>query len=483
MKKLSLFFAMMMAVAVWAQMPYVQFRETSKDLNYASMNNAVVLAKTSEGVLAVVPGTRTFMKNCVISGHYFLRMIDNNGNTLREVMLPGTEDTKVFGAILPLRITGTFVDGKAYLAYLNDGKLMRTVIDPATMQVLSSEPMPEVTNEGLVYLLCSYSPSRDFVAMAVASKNGDHLMLLDETLMPLWVKNPNMIDWIRVDDQGNLYQATDKVDESGTHIRMTMHGADGHVAQESATFPQAMKVRYLNADNGVVVAMGVVACDEQSKKDKYVTYDRIAGIAYDFSSRQAKISIENITSDELNVFAGAPTKKPNKVGRADGLVVHRSLGTSFGGVAVVDRCWSVTTRDASTGMTTTDYYNLGTLVMAVDKNARILWHLPFRNYTKEALDDQMFSRAQLFEQGENIYFLHVESDCLPVYDVSNPSARFNPAIKHGKHGLYCIDRQGNVTKSALKLDGCTFGSPFRTSSSSLILFQGLTRGGFADIQF
>lgn len=481
MKKLSLFFAMMMAVVVWAQMPTIQFGETSKDLNHASMFHANVIAQTDEGVLAVVPHTRTIMKNSVISGRYFLRMIGKSGQTLREVVLPGTEKTQVFGEIIPLEFTATLADGKAYLAYLVDGKLLRTVIDPATMQVISSDPMADIEVSDIMHLSRSYSPNRDFIAMTVASQNYAQVLLLDETLQPLWVKSTNILGWVYADNQGNVYLASTNVNDNGTRLSLNMHTADGQLVEESATFPQAMDVKFLNADNGVVVAMGVVACDVQSDKDRFVTFDRIAGIAYDFTSRQAKINLENITSDELNVFANLSTKKPNKVGKADGLTVRRTLVTSFGGVALIDRCWSVTHHDGS--MTYTDHYSQGTLVMAVDKEGRILWHRPFRIFIKENPSNRMTSTPQLFEQGDNIYFLRVDTYGIPSYDITNPAKRFNPGAKHSKHSLYCIDRQGNVTKNLLNLDGCTFCTPIRTSPTSFFLFQGVYRGGFATIQF
>lgn len=484
MKKIFLLLALMTAVTVWAQMPSVTFGKTSKDLNYASMNSSQVVAETGEGLLVVVPGTRAMILGATTTNdHIYLRMMDRDGKTLREVLLPGTEKNTVFGISLPSPVAATLVDGRAYLAYRSHGKLLRTVVDPATMEVLSSGEVTDVNVGEMIHMTRTYSPNREYVAMEVASTNSSQLILLDETLQPLWVKNGGTYGWLRPDNQGNVYVGGTKVDQKGTHLTLTMHRTDGQIVEEKVDLPQMVDVQFLNADNGVMVAMGLVACDEQNKKDRYTTFDRIAGFAFDFESRQAKVSMDNFTSDELNNFANLSTKKPNKVGKADCLRVHRTLATTFGGVAVVDRTWQVTTRDMKTGATYTDYYNMGTLVMAVDKEGRILWHVPFRNYTKEGLDEQVFSKAQLFEHDGKVFFLHVEPSLAPQYDIAKPASRFDPGKTHNKHGLYCIDAQGRVEKCALKLDGCTFGVPFRTSANSYVLFQGRSHGGLATVQF
>ena len=482
MKKITLFLSMMMAVVAWAQMPQIQFSKVGKGLDFASMMNGTILDKSTEGVLAVVPGTFTVLGGSAINGKYYLRMVDAEGKALREVVLPGLDDRKVIGVVLPTTITASYVDGKAYLIYKAKENVLRTVIDASTMKVIESKPIQEVKNSKVFFVQNAVSPNRDFYVVGFSGdKDNGRMMLLDETLQPLWEENVTPRNWISVDNKGNVYNCGYRVNSNGvTHLDVTYYEAGGEVVDEKTSFPYAMNVEFISGDNGVVVAMGMVACNEQNKKDKYVTYDRLAGISYDFNDHRSHINVSDMTSDEFNVLFNLATKKPNKEGRVDGLVVRNKMATSFGGVAVVGRQWNVTVRQ-SNGMSSTTYYNVGSLVLAVDKNANILWHLPIRSFTEEGVDDQAFSKPHLFECGDKIYFMQVEKSGTETYDIAKAVKKFNPGSSHGTHGLYGIDRQGNVSKSILKLNGCIFGEPYRISDHSMILFQGLTKGGFAEV--
>lgn len=482
MKKMLLTLALLTALSAAALVPSMLFSPTSKDYNYNAMYYSTLVASTDEGVLAIMPGTRAAIANCALDGRYFLRLIDRQGAVVRELQLPGTEKAKALSLVNDIPILASYADGKVYIVFQPQKQVMRLVVDPVSMQVVESAPLVDDLLEPHSPLSIAWSPNHEYAALAVDTTH--RLLLLDRKLDILWQRIATAGQTCMVDDLGNVYTCSSLVDNQGhTSLAMCMHQPDGQRLEENSTLTQPMAVQFLNASDGVVVAMGIVACNQQRKQDSYITFDRMAGIAFDFKSGTTKHSIEMFTHDELNIFGNLSLKHSNSEGRADCLNVTRTLASSFGGVAVVERLWMLTTRNLQTGMESTVYNTQGTLVMAVDWDGNILWHRPIRTRTKEGADGQLFSRPQLFEQGDEVCFLHVENKGAATYDLSKTAKVFNPALKHSQHGLYRINRQGEVRKTLLKQNGSTYGTPFRTGEGSWLLFQGLHQGGLATISF
>ncbi|MCF0212236.1 MAG: hypothetical protein HUK17_05015 [Bacteroidales bacterium] len=494
MKKVLFLLSMMAAVCAWAQGPELTFGKTAKGFDYNTMDNATIVAHTSEGTLAVVPCSHGAMAGNVLNGDLWLRLINMNGDIVRELHLPNTEEHKipVFGGIKfqptaeYFGVIANYVDGKAYILYRSEVGFARIVVNPTTMQIESTTEMKYIDlAEEQCTIHTAVSPNKDYAVLSVVNLNApNHLMLLNRTLEVQWHNNAYAEECF-VDNQGQVYTCSSDLNRYGaTEMKLVLYTPDGQETEEHPVINMPMAVKFLNATDGVVVALGLVPSNEQSPKEPNVTFDRIAGIAFDFSTKTPLFTMEPITSDEFNVFGNLPTKKTNKVGKVDGIKLSTSLATSFGGVCMVERRWRVVVRDANTGMVNKiNYATSGTMMVAVDKKGNILWHLPFRINKLEGVGPNILASAKLMERDGYIYMLRMDSGAPATYDISKPAPKYNPAMNFKQYGLYRINAHGQVEKTVFKGKGALVGQPFQYSDNGYVILQGVLKGGIATLTF
>jgi hypothetical protein len=210
-------------------------------------------------------------------------------------------------------------------------------------------------------------------------------VLLDETFQILWDKqygNHSLND-VWVDNDGVMYLFGYDYDKASSETAIEVCMLD--VNEENRYTARAMlgevfRLKLLNIVNNKAVAAGYIRTPQSPKNSD--CFDKLLGVAFDLNTEELKVDRTTITSDELNVFGNKSTKKPNKEGMVDNLVLVDRTPTNFGGALLIQREWKITTRSTKTP-DQHDYYTMGALALAVDTNGRIVWHKPFRTVSHE----------------------------------------------------------------------------------------------------
>ena len=453
MKRLSLFLAAaMLAMSAVAQpsMPTFRFGEATKGYDYMMSHNSHIIAEQGNELLIATWETRGILGACIPWGLQVVA-VDTNMKVLRQVSLPDTKRSVLLFA--------NYVEGKVYLLYRGEyvADYHRAVIEPKTMTLERCESvfdsMPGTyywtakSDNGLFYAIA------DVYVHPVSKEVGHRQMLLDEKLEVLWEKRfeTNMMSNLKVSDDGEVYLFGSRYDKASRETIMAAHVLDvddEKSAEGRVAVGEVHRLALLNIVGGKVVAAGFIRTPESPKKKD--CFDQMVGIALDIRTGDVKAATVRFNSDELNVFGNKSTKKENKVGMADALVMANSIGTNYGGVLLLQRCWKVTTHSTKSP-DVHDYYTMGSLAFAVDTTGAILWSKPFRTVngerTGQSADIPCYGDAPMMAEGDNVYVMLPEPSKTPAtYDIAAVGSKIMLGNRAHAYVVYGIDREGTVVK-------------------------------------
>ena len=453
MKRLF-FFGVMAVLALGAaaqpSMPTFRFGEMNKGVDYLMSHNSLIISDQGSELLIATWETKGILGSIIPWGLQVLA-VDTNMKVLRHVLLPDTKRSKL--------VFANYVEGKVYLLYRGEfvADYHRAVIDPRSMTMESCErvfdSLPGMycwtakSDNGLFYALA------DVFVHPVSKEAGHRQMLLDEKLEVLWEKRfeANMISNLRVSDEGEVYLFGSRYDKTSHETIVAAHVLDvddEKSVEGRVSVGEVHGLSLLNIVGGKAVAAGYIRTPESPKNKD--CFDRMLGVSLDLRTGDLKTQTVRFTSDELNVFGNKSTKKENKVGMADALAMVNSVGTNYGGVLLLQRCWKVTTRSTKVP-DVHDYFTMGSLALAVDTTGTIIWHKPFRTVnverTGQACDIPCYGDAPMMANGDNVYVMLPEpSKTLETYDIASPGSKIMLGNRAHAFVVYGIDRQGTVAK-------------------------------------
>ena len=460
MKRLF-FFGVLAVLALGAAaqptMPAFRFGEMNKGVDYVMSHNSRIIADQGGELLIATWETKGILGACIPWGLQVMA-VDTNMKVLRQVSLPDTRRSEL--------VFANYVEGKVYLLYRGEfvAEYHRAVIDPRSMTMESCErvfdSLPGTyywtakSDNGLFYALM------DVFVHPVSKEVGHRQMLLDEKLEVLWEKRfeANMMSSLKVSDEGEVYLFGSRYDKNSHETIMAAHVLDvddEKSVEGRVAVGETFRLTLLNIVGGgespttkYAVAAGFIRTPESPKKKD--CFDQMVGIVLDIRTGSVKATTVRFTSDELNVFVNKSTKKENKVGMVDALVMANSVGTSYGGVLLLQRCWKVTTHSTK-APDVHDYYTMGSLAFAVDTTGTILWHKPFRTVnddrTGQACDIPCYGDAPMMAEGDNVYVMLPEPSKTPAtYDIAAAGTKIMLGHRDHAYVLYGIDRKGTVVK-------------------------------------
>ncbi len=460
---LSFLVAAVLAVGAMAQpnMPTFHFGEVNKGYDYMMSHYSHIITEQGGELIIVTCETRGILGACIPWGLQVVA-VDTNMKVLRQVSLPDTRlDELVFA---------NYVEGKVYLLIRNrfEAQYRRAVIDPRSMTLESCEKM-STNMPGKDYAAYHWDAKSDnglFYAMedvfvnSVSKEMVHRQLLLDEKLEQLWEKRfeANEVSDIRVSDEGVVYLFGSRYDKTSHETIVAVHVLDVD-DEKSATGRVAVgevhRLALLNiVGNGespstlYAVAAGYIRTPESPKKTD--CFDQMVGLSLDINTGDVRATTVRFTSDELNVFGNKSTKKENKVGMVDALVIANCVGTNYGGVLLLQRVWKVTTRSTK-APDVHDYFTTGSLAVAVDTTGRIVWHRPFRTVNSErtgqSADIPCYGDAPMLAEGDNVYVMLPEPTKTPAtYDIAAAESKIMLGSRAHAFVIYGIDRQGTVAK-------------------------------------
>ena len=432
-------------------MPTFRFGEMNKGVDYLMSHNSRIIADQGGELLVATWETRGILGSIIPWGLQVLA-VDTNMKVLRQVSLPDTRRSEL--------VFANYVEGKVYLLYRGEyvGDYRRAVIDPRSMTLESCksvfDSLPGTlhweakSDNGLFYALM------DVFVHPVTKEAGHRQILLDEKLEVLWEKRfeANMMSNLRVSDEGEVYLFGSRYDKNSRETIVAVHVLDvddEKSVEGRVAIGEVQRLALLNIVNGrYAVAAGYIRTPESPKKRD--CFDQMVGMAFDLRTGDLKTQTVRFTSDELNVFGNKSTKKENKVGMVDALVMANSIGTNYGGVLLLQRCWKVTTHSTK-APDVHDYYTMGSLAFAVDTTGTILWHKPFRTVngerTGQSADIPCYGDAPMMAKGDNVYVMLPEPSKTPAtYDIASPGTKVMLGNRAHAYVVYGIDRQGTVLK-------------------------------------
>lgn len=453
MKRLSLFLAAaMLAISAMAQpsMPTFRFGEANKGYDYMMSHNSHIIAEQGGELFIATWETRGILGACIPWGLQVVA-VDTNMKVLRQVSLPDTRRSEL--------VFASYVEGKVYLLYRGEyvAEYHRAVIEPKSMTLERCESvfdsMPGTyywtakSDNGLFYAIA------DVFVHPVSKEVGHRQMLLDEKLEVLWEKRfeTNMMSNLRVSDDGEVYLFGSRYDKTSHETIVVAHVLDvddEKSVEGRVAVGEMFRLTLLNIVGGKAVAAGFIRTPESPKKKD--CFDQMVGIALDIRTGDVKATTARFSSDELNVFGNKSTKKENKVGMVDALVMANSIGTNYGGVLLLQRCWKITTRSTK-APDVHDYYTMGSLALAVDTTGTILWRKPFRTVdgerTGQSADIPCYGDAPMMAEGDNVYVMLPEPSKTPAtYDIAAAGSKIMLGNRAHAYVVYGIDRKGTVVK-------------------------------------
>ncbi len=464
MKKLFSFLAVaLLAMGAMAQpsMPTFRFGQVNKGYDYMMSHNSHIIAEQNGELLIATWETRGILGACIPWGLQVVA-VDTNMKVLRQVSLPDSRmDELVFA---------NYVDGKVYLLIRHQfmAQYRRAVIDPRNMTLESCEKMSTnmpgkdyaayhwnaKSDNGLFYAL------EDVFVNSVSKEMVHRQLLLDEKLEQLWEKRfeANEVSDMRVSDDGVVYLFGSRYDKASRETIVAVHVLDVD-DEKSATgrvsVGEVYRLKLLNIVVGnesqstlYAVAAGYIRTPDSPKKSD--CFDQMLGLSLNINTGDIRATTVKFTSDELNVFGNRSTKRENKVGMVDALVMANSVGTNYGGVLLLQRVWKVTTRSTKSP-DVHDYYTMGSLALAVDTTGIIRWHRPFRTVNRErtgqSADIPCYGDAPMLAEGDNVYVMLPEPTKTPAtYDIAAVESNIMLGSRAHAFVIYGIDRQGTVVK-------------------------------------
>ena len=457
MKRLFSFLAaVMLAISALAQptMPTFRFGKMNKGYDWLMSHNSHIIAHQGDEMLIATWETRGILGSILPWGLQ-VAAVDTNLKVLRQVTLPDTRFSEI--------VFANYVDGKVYLLYRGEynAEYYRAVIEPKGMTLESCEKVFK-NMQGKDFSTYHWAAKSDnglFFAFAdvflntVSKEVQQRQLLLDEKLEVLWEKRfeADVMSDLRVSNDGEVYLFGSRYDKNSRETILALHVLDVDDEKSAVgrvSVGEVHRLALLNVVGGKAVAAGYIRTPESPKNRD--CFDQMVGMSLDIRTSDVKAQTVRFTSDELNVFGNKSTKKENKVGMADALVVANNVGTNYGGVLLLQRCWKVTTHSTKVPDVHT-YYTMGSLALAVDTTGTILWHKPFRTVnedrTMQACDIPCYGDAPLFAEGDNVYLLLPESSKTPeTYDIASPASHFMLGNKTHANVVYGFDRQGTVAK-------------------------------------
>ena len=452
--------AAMLAYVSFAQpsMPGVRFGDVGKKYDYLMAHSSRIVSEQGGELIIATWDTWGFLGALAQKGLQVVA-VDTNMEVLRQVSLPDTRmDELVFA---------NYVDGRVYLLYRKvlSGQYHRAVVEPQSMTIESCEEVfsgAQGKNVS-VYYWSAQSDNRLFYALAdvvvnrMSREAAHRQLLLDEKMEVLWEKRfgTSELSNIRVSDEGEVYLFGSRYESGRQETSVVVHVLD--VDDERSVVGQMSvgQVHHLsllnivnNGKTAYAVAAGYIRTPDSPKKKD--CFDKMVGLSLNLNTSEMRVQTAPFSSDELNVFGNKSTKKENKVGMVDELIEGGSIGTPYGGVMLLQRCWKVTTHSTKTP-DVHDYYTMGSLALAVDTTGSILWRKPFRTVNDErtgsACDLPCYRDAPLFAEGDNVYVMLPEQPKTPeTYDIAASATRIMLGVRTHSNVIYGIDRQGRVEK-------------------------------------
>ena len=471
MKQLFSFLAVaLLALGAMAQpkMPSFHFGAANKGYDYMMSHNSHIIAEQDDELIIATWETRGILGACIPWGLQVVA-VDTNMKVLRQVALPDSRMDEV--------VFANYVDGKVYLLIRHRfmAQYRRAVIDPRSMTLESCEKL-STNMPGKDYAAYHWDAKSDnglFYAMedvfvnSVSKEMVHRQLLLDEKLEQLWEKRfeANEVSDMRVSDEGVVYLFGSRYDKTTQETVVAVHVLDVDDEKSAVgrvAVGEVHRLALLNIlGNGgspstlgeqpstvYAVAAGYIRTPESPKKSD--CFDKMVGLSLDINTGDIKATTVRFTSDELNVFGNKSTKKENKVGMVDALTMANGVGTSYGGVLLLQRVWKVTTRSTK-APDVHDYFTMGSLAIAVDTTGAILWHRPFRTVncerTGQSADIPCYGDAPMMAEGDNVYVMLPEPTKTPAtYEYASPATRIMLGSKTHANVVYGIDRQGTVVK-------------------------------------
>ena len=463
-KRIFSFFAVVaLAFSAMAQpqMPAFSFGGAGKGFDYLMAHNSHIVANLGDELLIATWETWGFLGTLAPKGLQVVA-VDKNLKELRQVSLP---DTRMHELVF-----ANYVDGRVYLLYRDEflPRYYRAVVEPRSMTLESCEQVfdKEVGKNTVYYHWHAQSDNKLFFAMAevvvsdVSKEMRHRQILLDEKMEVLWEKHfeTNVLSELRVSDDGEVYLFGSRYDSESRETVVSLHVLD--VDDERSVngrvrIGEVYGLELVNIVGGgesssplYAVAAGYIRSSESPKKKDW--FDQMVGMSLNIRTGELKAKAVRFTSDELNVFGNKGTKKENKVGMTDALVMANSVGTNYGGVMLLQRIWKVTTRSTK-APDVHDYYTMGSLAFGVDTTAAILWHMPFRTVTGErtgsAFDVPCYGDAPMLAEGDNVYVMLPESSkTTETYDITSSVSKIKLGNRTHASVVYGIDRLGQVAK-------------------------------------
>lgn len=404
---------------------------------------------------------------------------DQNLKTKRSVSLP---TDKAFHLV-----DAKYVDGNVNLllsCYQEDVAFVyyRAVVNAQTMKV-TTQPvevvrLPAKAKDNTLDW-SAWSANQDFfglVLLNLVHGTNEYTVkevLMDEAFNVLWNKiyDLNALQDMMVTNEGEM--VTIGLSKGNGPVNIVMNYLD---VEDEKTFvyrsdnTSLHSISLLNMVNGNIVACGNVESDKSNKRNTY--YDAIYGFAYNIKSEEGGMKVQKLNDDELNILGNRSIKKPNKFGYADAFAFGAKTTTSYGGAAVFNRNYSVTTRQ-SNGMTFTDYFIVGSVTFGVDTTGRIVWHKPFRTEFVDG-EQHYFGHLYMLTENDVVYLLQEEAAKAPAtYDLNVAVKRFSLITNAHAIATYGIDRQGNVTKGLLKMPdkGAMMGNLNRVGDGKYLMLS------------
>lgn len=463
MKKLTfllLLFSCMAVAKAQPQMPSVRLAETHKGYDHLMANGSHIVSMTDNELIIVTHKTMSLLGSYGWQGLQVV-VTDTNLNVLRQVDIPDTKLNQVVAA--------NYVDGKVYVLHqlMIPTRLYRTVVDPVSMTVGSTGfLLNEINGYDLEYYnSLAQSDNGLFYALSgiwvnsTSKEVSARQILLDEKFQLLWEKQyeTSFTNDVFVNDDGMVFLFGYQYDQGSRKTVVELSRLDVNEERRVTSYAslgEVYRLKLLGIVGNTAVASGYIRTPNSPKKTD--CFDKMVGVSLNLDTEELKTDVVPFTSDELNVFGNLSTKKENKIGMVDNLVLTSITHTSYGGAMLIQREWKVTTHSTQ-APDRDDYFTMGALAMAVDTNGTIIWHKPFRTVCQESNNSMwnhtFFLDAAVRAHGNDVFVFLPESARTPtVYDITNAVKKTKVQLQDHACSIYGISPNGEVSKQVHLLD-------------------------------
>lgn len=285
----------------------------------------------------------------------------------------------------------------------------------------------------------------------------DALIVTDNRFSPLWQRDdlPGWYNTLTIDDEEAVHAMLVGVTDKNTYFLFANHSSmSDEMFLDSIDRADIGSCRLLNYVDGHFVAGGTIG--EKRHGLHNIQYSAIFGLSYDTHNNRLVFNPQPLTPTEFAVLENRDLdSKRNEKTEMQGLTNHDGVATPFGGVM---QLWNfMTTIVYSKGSVMYIYDLFGSLMVAVDKEGKLVWRVPVRNHIASP-NDQTPIRQHITYHNGHTYVVQTENSKSPTeYDLSEDASRLaTMTTAKATLAIYAIDDGGKVSKYTLPQDKLLF---------------------------